>query len=862
MILPDGIRPVSDKQVLDIGEYLKPQTGKRKRNEVVDEFNSDGTLGQAQEDEFKRRFLQPLMSDAQTEVDVISHWIHARPRLAENIYTPLQTTLSSTKFSGSKRSIQLVQLVTKMEQRILQPYNSQRDHDEDIGFENSSLGNNKNMLILPTRKKAKQPNIPASHSEPSGKPIEPLEESDEQSEEHLGSAMINDIASSTYTDISSAKDVTSKEPSFANTSVLDTIAREPIHQPESPWRQDMGSEIEDHLQQLHEKPSFVLANPDDSGIFGSSVLESPIKQVARQTNNLQREDFAKASANGKLSKDTLSFKFNDGLIPLFPFEMKNNAQKRRNIENSSLINSTIPLRFSKKAQAIFIRKWHILQQNPGKCTLKVLSEALRHFHMTTSNMSEADQSKVRSGSDEFDDIMLNMHDLELVLSQEPTEAAKNNREKAILVTTKEDEIMSIDDDELEFDLGELDIANDPEFFLISDDQSCSQAQADSQTEVQVAPSHTISLVSPRMDPGKNHVKVIDPRPARSKEYSNNSDDETFDFDVGALDLTILENKIDLEGGYGLVELTPPPRSLSQVPQIITLSSQSEQEEDNVADEQRHTQPAFTKHTQDSNTYRTPVRQNSISLKAARGRMTPTRRLHSEKGDASSRSAGTKHALQDRTSTTQDSSPLTRRFLNNKGRRNIVFDSSPGSSQSALDENQAVINTMSSSEDNGSLASSPIAQLRPSKRNEQRSRNPFFDLEASESGEGCSSDMDEEERSSFLDSFIDDTAVDKSSIAISQTSSKSPVNMYAFYRQSLMSPENAVQDEEGKHGFAKTRRPRYLQRILKNWEDTNLLDREENDLPREESRIDSSEPDSNNSQRHSVNIPDDEDSAFM
>ncbi|KAJ2962042.1 hypothetical protein NQZ79_g2805 [Umbelopsis isabellina] len=841
VILPDGIRPVPDKQVLNIGEYLKPQTGKRKRNEVVDDFKSDGTLGQGQEDEFKRRFLQPLIRGAQTEVDVISHWMHARRRLAENIYTPLQTTLSSTKLSGSKRSVQLVQLVTKMEQRILKRHDSQRDHDEGVRFEDSAVSSNKKMLVLPTRKKAKQSKISNPHSEPS--------------EEQLAPIMSNDSTSMTCTDLSTAQDVTRKEYSLENISVHNNEDHDANSQPKSPGRLGMSSEIEDQVHHLHEKPSFVLANPDDSGIFGSTLMESPIKPVIRQSNNLQSGNSAKSSADDKMSNRTLSFKFNDRIVPLFPFEMKNNVQKRRNIERSSLSNNTTPLRFSKKAQAILIRKWDIIQQKSGRRTPKVLSEALRHVNLTTSNMSITDQCKLRSDTAEFDDIILDMDDLELTLSQEDALATKPDPKQAITVTIKTDEKMSIDDEELEFDLGELDIANDPEFFLISDDQTFSQA------EVEAAPSHTSRLVSPSIKPGKNHVNVLELGPAQWKENSTHSDSETFDFDVEELDLTILENRIDSEGGYGLAELTPPPRSLSQVPEIITLSSQSEPEEDSVADADTHTKLTLNKHAQHRNTYITPVRQNPISLKVTSDRMTPTRRLCPEKQSTLSASAGTEHE-RGISSTTQDSSPLTRRFLNSKGRRNIVFSSSSGSSLSAVDENQSLTNAMSNTEDDGSQASSPVAHLRPSNRNEQRSRNPFFDLEASESGEGCSSDMDEEERSSFLDSFIDDTAVDKSSVIISQDSSKSPVNMYAFYRQSLMSPEDALRNEEGKSSFANTRRPRYLQRILQNWEGTKLLDTEVNKSLMEESRIASSEPDSNNSQAHSGDMSGDEDPAFI
>ncbi|CAM0135161.1 unnamed protein product [Umbelopsis sp. WA50703] len=842
VILPDGIRPVPDKQVLNIGEYSKPQTGKRKRNEIVDEFNSDGTLGLAQEDEFRRRFLQPLINGTETDADVIKHWMHPRPRLIETIYTPLQTTLSTSKLSGSKRSIQFVQLVTRMEQRILQHHYSQKHQDEETDFEDSVIGSSKKTLVLPTRRKnARHPKPAVSHGEPSEK----------QQDTGAPQDITFPSTSTCHQDVLTKQDiVTTKSCSDDKTSHGD-VAYEINSQPKTPSQPGISSQTGDQTEHLHDKPSFVLVHPDDSGIFGASIMESPVRPVTRQPTNLQIDNSTKSSLDSKVPNVNLSFNFNDQIVPLFSFELKENSQKKGSIERSFLMNRSEPLRFSAKAHAILIKKWDTLQQKSRRRTLKVLSEALRHINLTTSNASVSKPGRARSESVEFDDIMLDMDDLELALSQEHALASKAISKNTVVVTPKSNDSMSTDDEALEFDLGELDIANDPEFFLTSDDQVCSQAQTTS--------PRTSQAITPLVQVDQCDHKEM-PRSAQSKENIINGDGESFYFDVGELDLTMLENKIDLEGGFGLVELTPA-RSLSQIPEIITLSSQSEHEEDNAAN--RHDQTLASHNPAlDSETCITPVRRNPMAVKATNEPTTP--RQYEQNLYTSSRTLKAEHVQKDVISTTQDSSPLTRRFLGNKGRRNILFSSSPESSQSDLRKDRYIAKSISNAEESASPESTAVAHSKHLKRYEQQNRNPFFDLEASESGEGDSSEMDEAERSSFLDSFIDDTAAEKSSAAVSQNSStKSPVNMYAFYRQSLLSPDNALQNRQGKPNFTNARRPRYLQRIFENWEDNNNVHgREEHQSVTDESRLISSEADPFDSQVQSTDIPDDEDSAFM
>lgn len=812
VILPGGIRPAPDKVVLNIGEYQKQQSGKRKRNGIVDQFCDDGTLGESQEEEFRRRYLQPLRQIQQSDSNVIDEWMHHRRRLAENKYTPLQTTLSSSKIPHSYRSVQFVALVSKMERRIVRGLTGDRRDECDDDLEDGSGMSGGNTLLLPRRQKGRKTSdtIP---SVPSVDPVSDLKISPHRAasppppQSSHDSGMEDNNTSVQYPedmDMDIALDPSLYQPSpprITETSMTDTC--------------NINS-VERIQDDAHDKPSFIFVPPEDSCIFGNHVMESPIKQASHQRFPEKRKgagDTFKISDH-ETASDT-RFAFNDQMVPIFAFEMKNRIRPSLSAIPEHLSWLSDDPQYSAKAREIVVEKWRTLY-NSGEHSLQQLDKALRNVILEKQqfNVKLSQPPLPRDTLSLFgwsrDEMQFDEGDTnsKQISKQMPNAARVEDIEKD-RCTTETAHQEKDEDDDFEFDLGELELDDSTELLI----NRGSQREPHFETHVQPTSVAIVTHHTGKKDiPSSVEQGLVSPA-----DSIIDSQDDSFEFDLADLDLTMLENKIDMEGGYAPAERSPPFRPVHNLPDIITLSSDSDAS--SIGDyEGENNQLAGSQTSYKSQTINfeipaTPAKQIRYSqtnnaIPAKMDHMETVNPLTFHTSDTHSSSHDVEQSM-------VNSQPITRRNIRAKRQRVLYSSPTENSASSPIRPlpSEALVDTIES-------------RTPPRHRNAIRShhsngaqfrkRNPFFDLEASESGEGASSDADEEERSSFLDSFIDDNTIGSKSVTESPRSNLlSPPNMYAVYRQSLISPDQKERAGISKNIFNNTTRPRYLQRFLDN-----------------------------------------------
>jgi hypothetical protein len=810
IILPGGIRPAPDKVVLNIGEYQKQQSGKRKRNGIVDQFCDDGTLGESQEEEFRRRYLQPLRLIQQSDSSVIDEWMHHRRRLAENKYTPLQTTLSSSKIPHSYRSVQFVALVSKMERRIVRGLTGDGRDECDDDLEDGSGMSGGNTLLLPQRQKGRKTSdtIP---SVPSVDPVNDLKIPPRRAapppppQSSHDSGMEDNKTSVQYPediDMDIPLDTSLYQPSpphITETSMTDTC--------------NINS-VERIQDDAHDKPSFIFVPPEDSCIFGNHVMESPIKQASYQLSPEKRKgaDDTFKMSDHETANDT-RFAFNDQMVPIFAFEEKNRIRPSLSAIPEHLSWLSGDPQYSAKAREIVVEKWRTLY-NSGEHSLQQLDMALRNVILEKQQFN-VKLSQPPLPSDTLpgfgwsrDGMQFDQGDTNCKqISKQMSNAAKAEDIEKDRCSTETAHQEKDEDDDFEFDLGELELDDSTELLI----NRGSQREPHFETHVQPT---CVTIVAHQT--GKNDIpSSVEQGPVSPADSIIDSQDDSFEFDLADLDLTILENKIDMEGGYAPAERSPPFRPVHNLPDIITLSSDSDAS--SIGDyEGENNQLAGSQTSYKSQIINfeipaTPAKQIRYSqtnnaIPAKMDRMETISPLTFHTSDTHSSSHDVEQSM-------LNSQPITRRNIRAKRQRVLYSSPTENSASSPIRPlpSEALVDTIESStppRHRNAIRShhSNSAQF--------RKRNPFFDLEASESGEGASSDADEEERSSFLDSFIDDNTIGSKSVTESPRSNLlSPPNMYAVYRQSLISPDEKERAGISKNIFNNTTRPRYLQRVL-------------------------------------------------
>lgn len=804
VILPNGIKPVPAKTVLSIGEYKKPETGKRKRNQTIDEFRSDGTLGDSQEDEFKRRYLQPLRKNDQTDASILTEWMHSRKRLTENKYTPLQTVLSNTKVSHSFRTVQFVSLVSKMERLILQGLRGHpKDYTNDDDFVMTSSTVATSKLLIPKRRKNNQ-SSDDSHQEIVTKPV--TQEADPVSSKANKSHQ-QDV--STEDGIELADDILQ--------DITTNTHHSPVRTPQRPMSVDnkpMSDIVEGSQDGAHDKPSFVFISSEDAGIFGKHVMESPIKPVIKPHTEPNTRTFPYHHIKPSTEiPSNVKFAFNDHIVPVYPFEAEGNLNTV--YETASSRKSTLlrPIPYSSLGHSVLLKRWSILSKQNGN-SLIAIEEALREYlskeYKPSGKPFAIQRDEMQSMVREYDDDMdFNYNDAHQTDEDAPRSSnrtanpfqnddTKNNNPEVIYFPDDFDV-----DDDFE-DLSSLD-----------DNKACAPSHDKHSNSVETQNRMLIND-----DTASNTDNNVIDAPSASNILhgsTSDSDEDCLEFDFAELDLTILENKLDLEGGYTPAERSPPFHSTKKYPEVIALSSDSDTpvQDDNprrsdnrisdeedvlgyISDDAMTGGPQASPPTEQSRISRGVEdlvafsRENSVEISL----QTET----SEHGHPSS-NIGTM---------SQQTSPIN--YKHAHARQRVLYSSQTDNAFStplrpAQTSTSASLELKSSSPNRRMV---PKIQL--AKSAHSRQRNPFLDLEASESGEGGSSDVEDDQRSSFVDSFIDDNTIGSgSSVNSPNTNRPTSTNMYAIYRQSLISPE-----KQGSNNiFNHTNRPRYLQRVLEN-----------------------------------------------
>jgi hypothetical protein len=859
VILPSGIRPVPAKTMLSIGEYKKPETGKRKRHKTVDEFRNDGTLGDSQEDEFTRRYLHPLRKNDQSDASILSEWMHSRKRLTESKYTPLQTMLTTSQISHSFRTVQFVSLVSKMERRILQRlHGHSQDKSNPDDFEDFSGTAPSSTLLIPRRKKnlkSMDDSGPDLISVPAVQAAEPATLSSVQTQQGESPYYNMEIADEFLQDeIIMASDI-----SLQHSPLLSRIVDTSI-----------PTATEESQEGVHEKPSFVFISPEESGIFGKHLVESPIKPTTRprpqEATRLSTSDTNKVV--NEVQSDT-KFAFNDYIVPVYDFEMENNINSVPTVASNWRTSLPRAIQYSTNGHQVLLKRWSAIS-NQDDNALVALQEALqgvlakgykpsgRTYAMQKQGMLYVDMEYDDDMDFEYNDDNYSHKDNDSVLSakyagiSESKEETKNREAHTQFFHNGDDF---------------LDDIYDLEYVTSDEGNGNIIGRCNNESESRAQPTQ---VAINGAGANKPESTKLDSQPKSTYRVGNvsESDEDCLEFDFGELDLTILENKLDLEGGYTPAERSPPLSSVQNYPDIITLSSESDASVNNDIF-RRDERVVSNQHPDIAASQQASMKAEPVSIKQSQT-MKKVAEERANSADISEDASLVMDALEhgnplsNLDTSSQKTSPI--KFKNSAAqRRQRVLYSSQTEDASSSPIRPTHTTTLKVTDSNSACS---VTKGRLHNGSQFRKRNPFLDLEASESGEGVSSDIEDDLRSSFMDSFIDDNTIGSSSITNSPNANRShSTNMYAVYRQSLMSPE-----QTGNNGsnniFNHTNRPRYLQRVLENLDYVEEEEEEDSlDLtePSEhtENLIATDEPASRNSQTsNSVHFANSYDSDFM
>ncbi|KAI8583153.1 hypothetical protein K450DRAFT_117555 [Umbelopsis ramanniana AG] len=857
VILPNGIKPVPAKTVLSIGEYKKPEIGKRKRNQTVDEFRSDGTLGDSQEDEFRRRYLQPLKNNNQTDTSILAEWMHPRKRLTENKYTPLQTILSNTKISHSFRTVQFVSLVSKMERRILNGLrgHSQDKNDDDDFDMTSSLATTSKLLIPKRRKNVKSlddssaeiiptPAAQETEPDPSFMNDSPRREEINEDEMELADDILQDVI-------------------MATELSPDRNLQRPLLIGDKP-NADVAEGSQDGA---HDKPSFVFISSDDTGIFGKNLMESPIKQVIKShTESATRASSYRHEKASTEASSHMKFTFNDRIVPVYPFEAEANLNSVRNVASSRITSLSRPTPYSSKGHSVLLNRWSILSKQNGK-SLRAIEEALQEYlskeYKATGKTFEVQKDEMRNIVEEYDDDMDFDDNLQYQTDEGALLLPNDPRRYNQLDDTKSKQV-----DFKSFANG--DDFGDDLFDLSSEEGNTGLAISHENQPNSIEQPTPMSKNDDAASYFKNNGHSKPPR-----DNFSDSDEDCLEFDFAELDLTILENKLDLEGGYTLAERSPPFRSVKNYSEVIALSSDSDtpvlddtprRSDNRVSDEDEVVGYGEDDAMNDMHSSSLPAEQSRKVNGFEELLASPEEKPEDSSLLAESFEHGHSSSNVSNVGTmSQKTSPLKHRHTHAQRRQRILYSSQTDDAFSSP-LRPSHTNTLAPSGSNSSPSGRRIApKVQLPKSAHFRQRNPFLDLEASESGEGASSDVEDDQRSSFIDSFIDDNTIGSSSMTNSpNTNRPASTNMYAIYRQSLISPE-----QKGSTGsnniFNHTNRPRYLQRVLENLDNAEEAEEEDSlDLTEPSERLlTTDQPTSQNSHASdSAHLTNSYDSDFM
>jgi hypothetical protein len=834
VILPNGIKPVPAKTVLSIGEYKKPEIGKRKRNQTVDEFRSDGTLGDSQENEFRRRYLQPLRKNDQTDTSILTEWMHPRKRLTENKYTPLQTILSNTKISHSFRTVQFVSLVSKMERRILHDLHGHSDDkNDDDDFDMSSSAAATSKLLIPRRRK----NLKSSDD--SRSEIVPMPVAQEA-----------EPAPSSKNDSPQREEFTEDEMELADDILQDVIMATDFSPDRTPQRPLLiGDKPITHVTEgsqdgAHDKPSFIFITSDDTGIFGKNVMESPIKPVIKShtesATRLSPYHLNKASID---TSSPMKFTFNDRIVPVYPFEAEGDLDSVHNAASSRVTSLLRPFPYSSGGHSVLFKRWSILSKQSGK-SLTAIEEALKEYltkgYKASGKTFAVQKDEAQNIVEENDDDM-DFDDSNYYQTDEDAPRPLNDTGKS----SQNDETRSKESDFMYFANG--DEFDDGLFDLSSEEDTKGLAISHERQPKSIEHPNPMS----KNDDTASNTKDNDiDAPAKSnipRDILSDSDEDCLEFDFAELDLTILENKLDLEGGYTPAERSPPFHSVKNYPEVIALSSDSDTPVQDDFPPLRSDDRASDDRVSDEEEVLGYISDDAMTAMSSASQPTEQSRMGEgfeellaspeEKPEEANLLAETcehGHSSSNIETISQKTSPIKHRHTHAQRRQRVLYSSQTDDAFSPL-LRPAHPNNLATSDSN---SPSPGRRIAPNvqlpKSAHFRQRNPFLDLEASESGEGASSDVEDDQRSSFIDSFIDDNTIGSSSTVNSPNTNRSAsTNMYAIYRQSLISPE-----QKGSNGsnniFNHTNRPRYLRRVLEN------LDNAEEGIEEEDS-LDLTEP---------------------
>ncbi|KAG2188360.1 hypothetical protein INT44_001113, partial [Umbelopsis vinacea] len=798
VILPNGIKPVPAKTVLNIGEYKKPEIGKRKRNQTVDEFRSDGTLGDSQDDEFRRRYLQPLRKNDQTDISILSEWMHPRKRLIENKYTPLQTTLSNAKIPHSFRTVQFVSLVSKMERRILHGLrrSSQNENDDDDFDMTSSLPTTSKLLIPKRRKNLKSlddsrveivPTPVAQEAEPAPSLQNDSPRQDEFNEDEL------ELPDDILQDVIMTPDIS------------------PVRTPQRPLLigDKPNTDVAEGSQDgVHDKPSFVIISSDDNGIFGKDFMESPIKPVNKTHTELATPAPAYHDEKASTAASShMKFTFNDRIVPVYPFEAEGNLNTVGKVATSRATALLRPTPYSSRGHSVLLSRWSILSRQNGKSRMAI-EEALQQYlskgYKATGKTFAVRKDEMRNIVEEYDDDMDFDDNFDYQADEDAPLLPNGTR-----TDNQQDDSKSKQAEYMYFANGDGDEFDDDLFDLSSDEDHKGLAMSHEKQPNQL--SKNDATASNTKSNGLDVLVNSNP----SRDNLSDSDEDCLEFDFAELDLTILENKLDMEGGYTLAERSPPFRSVKNYAEVIALSSDSDTpvQDDNSrrSDDVMYDEDEVLRYIEDDEI----SGMHLASLPAE-----PSQKVKEFGGkpeDSSLLAESLEHGPSSSNveTTSQKTSPINHKHAHAQRRQRILYSSQTDDASSPHVRPEQT-NALAPSRSHSSPPSRRIApKVHLPKSAHFRQRNPFLDLEASESGEGASSDMEDDQRSSFMDSFIDDNTIGSSSTANSpNTNRQASTNMYAIYRQSLISPE-----QKGSNGsnniFNHTNRPRYLRRVLEN-----------------------------------------------
>lgn len=808
VILPNGIKPVPAKTVLSIGEYKKPETGKRKRNQTVDEFRSDGTLGDSQDEEFKRRYLQPLRKNDQSDASILTEWMHARKRLTENKYTPLQTVLSNTKIPHSFRTVQFVSLVSKMERRILQGLRGHpEDNNDDDDFDMSSSTAANSKLLIPKRQKSNK-SSDDSRLEIVQKPV--AQQADPVPSKKNGSRQRE---ASTEDEMELADDILQ--------DVITATHHSPVRTPQRPMPADdkpMIDIVEGSQDGAHDKPSFVFISSEDAGIFGKHIMESPIKPVIKPHTepNIRPSPYHHIKPSTEIPSN-VKFTFNDHIVPVYSFEAEGNLNSVHDTASSRKSTSLRPIPYSSKGHSVLLKRWSILSKQNGK-SLMAIEEALQEYlskeYKASGKPFSVQRDEMQSMVQEYDDDM-DFDDNIAYQTDEDDPRSPNGAGNPIQNDATKNK--------------KLEVLDFPDDFGFDDDFEDMSSLDDIEGSGPSHKTHSNSAETPNQmlkndDTTSNTNSDVIEAPAASNNLHSSmydSDEDCLEFDFAELDLTILENKLDLEGGYTPAERSPPFRSTKSYPEVIALSSDSDtpvqddnpRRNDNSVSDEEDILGYISDNAMTGMPSASPPTEQSRVLKGAEELLATSRE---KSGEASLQTENSEHGHPSSNIGTmsQQTSPINHKHAHaHAQRRQRVLYSSQTDDAFSTPLRPAHTSTSASLELNSSPPTRRIApKIQRIKSSHSRQRNPFLDLEASESGEGGSSDVEDDQRSSFMDSFIDDNTIGSgSSVNSPNTNRPASTNMYAIYRQSLISPE-----QQGSNNiFNHTNRPRYLRRVLEN-----------------------------------------------